>query len=52
MTLRNGSAGVERDMEQSQRTTMDPLTQLKGRPNTLAEKYVVRLQFYFTPDNL
>jgi hypothetical protein len=51
MALRNGStapgsAGVERETEQNPRTTMDVLKQLKGRPTTLAEKYVVWLQFY------
>ena len=52
MALRNGSsaaagsASVEREMEQNPRTTMDSLKQLKGRPTTLAEKYVVWLQFY------
>jgi hypothetical protein len=54
LALRNGSsatagsAGVGREIEQNPRTTMDVdvLKQLKGRPTTLAEKYVVWLQFY------
>lgn len=56
MALRNGSsagagsAGVEREVEQNPiMTSVDSLKQLKGRPTTLAEKYV---GFSFTPGYL
>ena len=52
MALTNGSsaavgiAGVERQVEQNPKTSMDSMKQLKGKPITLAEKYVFWLQFY------
>lgn len=55
MGLRNGSssapvcAGVEREVDQNPRPSMDSSKQLKGRPITLAEKYV---GFSFIPDDL
>lgn len=55
MALRNGStsaaicADVEREVDQNPRSSVDSSKQLKGRPFTLAEKYV---SFSFIPDDL
>ena len=46
-----GNAGIDREMEQNSRTSMDALKQLKGRPVTLTEKYVSS-GFSFTPGDL
>lgn len=48
MSLRNGNSAAagSAGVEQNPRSTMDAFKQSKGNPTTLAEKYVVWLQFY------